>query len=122
MRATARANAENNLQLDLFGLTAPRITIYESTDAIRNHGREALEKVPAPQIFAERSSRVLAAASKVTRAIQKTSSSVGKFLDQMKRSSTEKAALANREKLRGTKQASKTAAKKDKHNDNFHSH
>ena len=47
MRATARANATDNLQLDLFGLTAPKITIYENAHEIRPNGREALAGVPS---------------------------------------------------------------------------
>ena len=47
MRARARARENNDLQLDLFGLSAPRIAVYETTDAIRLDGREALAGIPA---------------------------------------------------------------------------
>src|SRR5689334_10548730 len=48
MPVTARSKAKTDPnQLDLFSFTAPRFPAYETTDAIRLNGREALEGVPA---------------------------------------------------------------------------
>ena len=41
-----RARGNDDLQLDLFGLTAPKIVVYEATDPIRL-GQEALAGIPA---------------------------------------------------------------------------
>jgi hypothetical protein len=47
MRIATRRKANDDLQLDLFALTTARISIYETTDAIRLNGREALARIPS---------------------------------------------------------------------------
>src|ERR1700722_12455697 len=47
MPVAARTKASDDLQLDLFGLTPPKITIYESIEKIRADGRKALAGVPS---------------------------------------------------------------------------
>ncbi len=47
MRAVVTSKAQDDLQLELFGLKEPKFPVYETADAIRVHGRKALAGVPA---------------------------------------------------------------------------